>query len=141
MYWAQIAGLNIDEFAKDMFTAGTDISNKTMVEIFQTDVKAFDIEEQKVHIVQSIIYDFDAIDSRKEEIEESLQTIHSKSDAVDTIVCFTSIHDNGSRFYAMGKHMAWIEEALGPMGSFREGILSRKIQIVPALSDIYQLRS
>lgn len=135
---AQIAGLNIDEFAEEMFTVSTDISNKTMEEALRTDIKQFDIEDQNVLISQVIIYNYHATDNREAEIEEACQTILSRSEAQTIVAVFTSIIDSGSVVFAKGKCAKWVYEAFPEDAtSFQEGLLSRKNQIIPKLADVF----
>ncbi|MDU5263540.1 MAG: putative manganese-dependent inorganic diphosphatase, partial [Clostridium celatum] len=49
---SEIAGINIEEFAKEMFKAGTSLKGKTVEQIFNTDFKPFTIEGTKVGISQ-----------------------------------------------------------------------------------------
>lgn len=130
---AQIAQVNIDEFAKEMFSVSTNIKDKAMEEVMKTDIKAFELEDHKVAISQVILYDFEALSKREVEIQEALQTVLSQIEASTLCVAFTSILDNESKFYAAGEYQAWIEEAF-PDG---KGILSRKNQIVPILTEVF----
>ena len=135
---AQIAHLSIDEFAEEMFTVSTNISNKDMLDVLRTDLKQFDIEDQNVLISQVIVYDYHATDNREKEIEEACQAILSRSEAKTIMACFTSIIDSGSIVFAKGEKAEWIYEAFPEDStSFQEGLLSRKNQIIPKLTDVF----
>lgn len=135
---AEIAELDIEQFAKEMFKVSSNISGKAANELLNQDVKQFDIDGKKVAIAQVIAYQV----SEARDIEAELQTAMREfavSKGLDLIVCvFTSILENGSVFYAAGELEKAVVEAFpdkaGETHSFQEDILSRKNQIVPMLS-------
>ena len=135
---AQIANLNIDTFAEDMFSVSTNISDKNMENILSSDIKAFEIEEQNILISQVIIYNYQALNNREKEIEEACVKLLERSESKTIMAIFTSIIDNGSIIFAKGKVKDWIYEAYpDDSTTFHEGLLSRKNQIVPTLTDIF----
>ena len=134
---AQIAQVNIDDFAKDMFSVSTNIADKSMIDIMHIDLKTFDLEEQKVAISQVIIYNFEDIKGREKEIKEALDELLLHLEAKTFCVAFTSITDGGSIIYAQGECKDWIEEAFPNERTIQAGILSRKNQIVPMLMDVF----
>lgn len=135
---AEIAELDIEQFAKEMFKVSSNISGKAANELLNQDVKQFDIDGKRVAIAQVIAYQV----SEARDIEAELQTAMKEfaaSKGLDLIVCvFTSILENGSVFYAAGELEKAVVEAfpdkVGETHSFQEDILSRKNQIVPMLS-------
>lgn len=135
---AEIAELDIEQFAKEMFKVSSNISGKTANDLLNQDVKQFDIDGKKVAIAQVIAYQV----SEARDIEAELQTEmvdFAVSKGLDLLVCvFTSILENGSVFYAAGELEKAVVEAFpnkeGETHSFQEDILSRKNQIVPMLS-------
>lgn len=135
---AEIAELDIEQFAKEMFKVSSNISGKAANELLNQDIKQFDIDGKKVAIAQVIAYQV----SEARDIEAELQTAMKEfaaSKGLDLIVCvFTSILENGSVFYAAGELEKAVVEAfpdkVGETHSFQEDILSRKNQIVPMLS-------
>lgn len=135
---AEIAELDIEQFAKEMFKVSSNITGKAANELLNQDVKQFDIDGKKVAIAQVIAYQV----SEARDIEAELQTVMKEfaaSKGLDLIVCvFTSILENGSVFYAAGELEKAVVEAfpdkVGETHSFQEDILSRKNQIVPMLS-------
>lgn len=134
---AQIAQVNIDDLAKDMFSVSTNIADKSMLDIMRMDLKTFDFEEQKVAISQVIIYNFEDLAGRETEIKEALAQLLVHLEAKTFCVAFTSISDGGSIIYAQGECKEWIEEAFPQEGQIQTGILSRKNQIVPILMDVF----
>ncbi len=135
---AQIANLNIDTFAQDMFSISTNISDKNMENLLCADMKQFEIEEQNLLISQVIIYNYQALNNREKEIEEACTKILERNEAHTIMAVFTSIIDNGSIIFSKGKLTSWIYEAFPDDNTtFHEGLLSRKNQIIPMLIDTF----
>lgn len=134
---AEIAKLDIDAFATEMFKISSNISQKSPFELISQDVKTFHINNKKVMIAQVIIAAVDEV----REIEDALHKEMKQFAAIRNldlfVVAVTSILENGSIFYASGPLEQIVKEAFpdknGPH-SFQEDILSRKNQIVPLLS-------
>ncbi len=134
---AEIAELDIDAFATEMFKISSNISQKSPFELISQDVKTFHINNKKVMIAQVIIAAVDEV----REIEDALRKEMKQFAAIRNldlfVVAVTSILENGSIFYASGPLEEIVKEAFpdknGPH-SFQEDILSRKNQIVPLLS-------
>ncbi len=135
---AQIANLNIDTFAQDMFSISTNISDKNMENLLCADIKQFEIEEQNLLISQVIIYNYQALNNREKEIEEACTKILERNEAHTIMAVFTSIIDNGSIIFSKGKLTSWIYEAFPDDNTtFHEGLLSRKNQIIPILTNTF----
>lgn len=134
---ADIAELDIDVFAKEMFKVSSNISNKSVSQLLNQDIKRFEIDGKSVAIAQVIAYQV----SEAREIEHTLKIEMEdfvQQKGLDLLVlAFTSILENGSVFYSAGDLKNVVPEAFpnhnGPH-SFQEDILSRKNQIVPLLS-------
>lgn len=135
---ADIAELDIDAYAKEIFKISSNISNKTMDQLIDQDIKHFEIDGKSVMIAQVIAYQV----SEARDIEEELSNVmdsYAKSKGLDLlVVAFTSILENGSIFYAAGEIKNVVAEAFPNKAeerhSFQEDVLSRKNQIVPLLS-------
>lgn len=133
---AQIAHLNIDEFAKEMFSVSTDISGKAMLDLLRTDIKTYEVEDYQIVVSQVFLYSYDSIESKEEEINQACDELFSKLAVDSYVACFTSITDNSSKFYSRGKQKDWIESVY-PEGKEIEEVLSRKNQIVPTITDVF----
>lgn len=135
---AEIAQLDIDEFAKEMFSVSSDISNKTMKELITQDIKKFEIEDQQVMIGQVIISSFVQVEHIEADLQKELDQFVENRNLDLVVLAFTSIIDNGSIFYASGALHNLVYEAfpnkLNEKHSFHEGIVSRKTQIVPMVT-------
>ena len=135
---AEIANLDIDAFAKEMFKLTSNISNRAVKDLIRQDIKKFEIDGKKVMIAQVIAYQVEDAKEIETELEKEMKAF-VKGKGLDLLVmAFTSILENGSVFYAAGKLDYVVEEAFpnneGEKHSFQADILSRKNQFVPLLS-------
>ena len=135
---AEIANLDIDAFAKEMFKLTSNISNRAVKDLIRQDIKKFEIDGKKVMIAQVIAYQVEDAKEIETELEKEMKS-YVKGKGLDLLVmAFTSILENGSVFYAAGKLDYVVEEAFpnneGEKHSFQAEILSRKNQFVPLLS-------
>ncbi|MCI6379333.1 MAG: putative manganese-dependent inorganic diphosphatase [Faecalicoccus sp.] len=136
---AAFASLDIDAFATDMFTVSSDISGKSVEQLVNTDIKYFEIRNQKLMISQVIIPCVDYVLGLDEEIEEELSKLVKQRGLDVCVGVFTSILENGSVFFAAGPKKHWVEEAFPSYKNrhiVQKNILSRKNQIVPMLTDV-----
>ena len=137
---AALAGLDIDDFAREMFSAGTNLEGKTIQELINQDIKFFDIEGCQTMISQVIVSEEDQLTMSEEEIQSKLDVFTRKKNLDLCILAVTSILENGSIFYASGEKASWALEAFpnkdGELHSFQNGIVSRKKQIVPIVTGV-----
>lgn len=135
---ADIAGLDIDQFAKEIFKVSSNISNKTMEELLNQDIKRFEIDGKAVAIAQIIAYQVSEARDIEKELKVAMESFVQQKALDLLVVAFTSIMENGSIFFAAGELEKTVVEAfpdkLGETHSFQEDVLSRKNQIVPLLS-------
>ena len=141
-FLAGIAGLDIDEFAKDMFSVSANIKGKTLNELLNQDIKFFDIEGCKTMISQVIVTSADIAREMESQVQELLERFVKKKELVLCLMAFTSILENGSVVFAAGDKAAWAAEAFpnkeGETLSLQTGVLSRKSQILPRITAVVQ---
>lgn len=135
---ASIAGLDIDEFAREMFHVSSNISKKSVKELITQDIKRFEIDGNIIMIAQVIISSVVEVREIEEKLQKELDKFTQDKGLDLCVIAFTSILENGSIFYSSGEKAGAIFEAFpnkeGEGHSFQEDILSRKNQIVPLLS-------
>ena len=135
---ANIAQIDIDEFAKEMFKVSSNISSKSVKELIRQDIKRFEIDDNVLMIGQVIVSNVAEVREIEDELQKELASF-TKTKGLDLcVLVFTSILENGSVFYSAGEKAQAIFEAFpnepGESHSFHEDVLSRKNQIVPTLS-------
>ena len=141
-FLAGIAGLAIDEFAKDMFSVSANIKGKTVNELLNQDIKFFNIEGCKTMISQVIVTSADTARGMERQVQKLLDEFTKKKGLDLCLMAFTSILENGSIVYAAGDKKPWALEAFpnkeGENHSLQKGVLSRKSQILPRITAVVQ---
>lgn len=136
---AEIAGINIEEFAKEMFKAGTSLKGKTVEQIFNTDFKPFTIEGTKVGISQVNTMDIEGFMPLKEEMLNYMDQKAKESGLEMVMLLLTDILNEGSEILVTGAKPEIVEKAfkvtLKDKGAFLPGVLSRKKQVVPPITN------
>ena len=136
---AEIAGINIEEFAKEMFKAGTSLKGKTVEQIFNTDFKPFTIEGTKVGISQVNTMDIEGFMPLKEEMLNYMDQKAKEAGLEMVLLLLTDILNEGSEILVTGAKPEIVEKAfkvtLKDKGAFLPGVLSRKKQVVPPITN------
>ncbi len=139
-YLAEIADVNIDEYANEIFKASATLSNKSLEEVVLTDFKEFMIEGFSVAISQINVIDSEAIFEIKDELTSYLSKL-CEDNAYDLgLVMITDIHDKGSYLITGGPQSQIFEYAFENQKQlvngleFIQGVLSRKKQIIPSIA-------
>lgn len=134
---AKIAGLNIDEFALEMFSAAATIKNRTYSEILYNDFKEYVIEGAHIGIGQVNIMDINELEEIHDDFKAYMEEINNINKYDLLLMAFTNVLEQGSYFMITGKLKYLVDEAIGRDGhsSFVAGFVSRKKQIIPAIAD------
>ena len=137
---AAMADLDIDEFARDMFAVTADTTGKSYAEMLNQDMKIYNIRDCNLSISQVIVTSTEQIRKESAQIQPAIETFCRKKRLDLAVLVFSSIIDNGSVIFYGGNRSAWANEAFpdkeGETHSFQEGLLSRKQQILPKLTNI-----
>ncbi|WP_223587772.1 manganese-dependent inorganic pyrophosphatase [Neobacillus bataviensis] len=138
---AEIAGVDAESYGLEMLKAGADVRDKSIEELLSLDAKGFEMGVSKVEIAQVNVVDTADVLSRQEELEAAIsQKIEEKNLDLFLFVV-TDILTNDSIGLALGSKTAAIEKAynvtLSNNTATLKGVVSRKKQIVPVLTDIF----
>lgn len=131
---AQTAGLDIDVFAKEMFSKSASSEKQTIYEMLIQDIKYFDLNGTKTMISQIIVPSIESIAKRESEIYHDMEILNDQKELDLLVVCFTSVIENGSVFYIVGDGANKVIDVF-QNGKIQKGILSRKKQMVPMLME------
>lgn len=142
---ALIADISIEEFAKEMFKAGSNLKDKAPEEIFYQDYKKFIAEGDIMFGVGQISsMDEDELKEIKKKLEPFMVSECGRHGVTRVYFMLTSIMNRSTEllFYGEGsREMA--ESAFGmdaDEGSlYLEGVVSRKKQLIPALMEAAQI--
>ena len=138
---AEIAGISsLEEFAKSMFKAGTSLKGKSVSEIFNQDFKPFTIGEAKVGVAQVNTMDIDGFMPLKDEMLSFMKS-EADSKGYDVVMLLlTDILTEGSQILVAGDRYDYVEKTfkveLKDSMAFLPGVLSRKKQVIPPLTNV-----
>lgn len=130
---AKIVNVDYEKYGMEMFKAGTSLDGFSIEEIVNMDFKEFDMSGKRVGIGQVMTLDIDAVLSKKEEFLAYINA--TEFDML--VLAVTDIINEGSYLIYKGEDKV-ISEAFSvnaTQGVFAEGVVSRKKQLVPKLTD------
>lgn len=135
---AKIAGVDIDEYALEMFKAGTKLDGKTVEEVILADMKVYPIvAEGKVAVSQVITLNSEDVLNNKEEYIRTLNELSLSKGYSIIMLCLTDIMKNGSYILYNTNCEEKLQEAMELdtmyQGIYVHEIVSRKKQIIPKI--------
>lgn len=137
---AHIAEVNGESYGLAMLKAGADLSQKTIADLISLDAKEFQMGSYKVEIAQVNAVDVNDVLSRQDELEAALNKIIADKGLDLFVFVVTDILNNDSVAVALGRVTNAVEQAyelkLENNSAVLKGVVSRKLQIVPVLTDI-----
>ena len=138
---SKIADLNPEEFANQMFKAGTSLKEKSPTDIVEGDVKTFTINGEDVRVGQVMTMNPEELEPLRDEITKLMQEkIEAKGETTFVLV-LTDIFNETSELLVVGDHIEDIEEEFGNKvknGTISApGVLSRKKQVIPRLTNAF----
>jgi manganese-dependent inorganic pyrophosphatase len=138
---ADIAGVDPQVYGLDMLKAGADLSDKSIAQLISLDAKEFTMGGKKVEIAQVNAVDVNDVLSRQAEVEAALSAIIEEKGLDLFLFVVTDILNNDSVGLALGKSAFVVEKAydvsLSDNKAVLKGVVSRKSQIVPVLTDVF----
>ncbi len=138
---AAIADVDVAEYGMDMLKAGTNLDSKSSEELLDLDAKSFPMGDKSVRIGQVNTVDIQDVLKRQEELV-SLMTAENAAENYDLFVLMiTNIVESDSTLLVVGNGADKAETAFNVtfenQTAFLEGVVSRKKQIVPQLTEAY----
>ena len=135
---AQIAGIDVKEFAQDMFEAGSDFSNKTEKEILNQDFKIFHSGDTDFGVSQISAMSRQELDKVEERIRPEMELMLGEKKLDMMFVMLTDIFNESTYLIYNGDGASSLAaEAFGCTesedGLTLKGVVSRKKQLIPAL--------
>lgn len=134
---SKIAGVDYKEYGLNMLKAGSSLKGKTKEEVLYTDYKTYPVGDQKIGLGQLSTTNPDEILNCKDEYVALLNEVAEGNDYYLVALFITDIINNGS--YVLYSSRA--EDILRKVyknkdltqGTFLNGIVSRKKQILPGI--------
>ncbi|PSA98060.1 manganese-dependent inorganic pyrophosphatase [Bacillus halotolerans] len=136
---ADIAGVDAEEYGLNMLKAGADLSKKTVEELISLDAKEFTLGSKKVEIAQVNTVDIEDVRKRQAELEAVISKVVAEKNLDLFLLVITDILENDSLALAIGNEADKVEKAfnvtLENNTALLKGVVSRKKQVVPVLTD------
>lgn len=139
-----IAGVNAEEYGLAMLKAGADLSDKSLEDLLSLDAKEFVMGEYKVVIAQVNAVDVNDVMNRRAELEDLINLEIQEKELDLFFFVVTDILNNDSVALALGKLALKAEAAFNVKFddnniALLKGVVSRKKQVVPALTEALAL--
>ena len=137
---AKIAGVDIQEFAMEMFKAGTSLVGKTVDEIFNQDFKKFSFDNLQVGVAQVNSMDIEGFLPYKKYMLDYMNKFAEDNNLEFTLLLLTDIINANSEIFVGGPRPELVEKAfnvqLTECQGTLVGVISRKKQVVPAITAV-----
>ncbi|MBE5860785.1 MAG: putative manganese-dependent inorganic diphosphatase [Butyrivibrio sp.] len=141
---AKIAGIDVEEFAREMFRAGSNLGDKTPKQIVHQDFKKFSVDDKNIGIGQVNSMSAEELAEIKEKVLPELKDIMN-ADGLDMIFfMMTNILTESSIVAFEGNKAESIIDAGFHVAAgsdnvaLLKGVVSRKKQLLPAIVDALQ---
>ena len=141
---AKIAGVDIDEFANEMFEAGEKLDGKTAEEVFLQDFKVFMCGDIRFGVAQGSYMTRKNLLAAEALLQPYLEEARNKQNVEDIYMLLTDVPKEESVVISDGRYASEVlsdgfETQPAEDGSFTlPGVVSRKKQFIPALMTAYQ---
>lgn len=137
---AEIAGINVEEYAQEMFAAGSDLDNKQPEEIFYQDFKKFTVGDSSFGVGQINSMNSDELRALKEKLLPFIENVDAGVDAkffmlTDILAESTEMLFFGKRAKQMIEEAFFVrtEDIKEEHSCILRHIVSRKKQVIPAI--------
>ena len=141
---AKIAGVEINEFASEMFEAGEKLDGKTAEEVFLQDFKVFMCGDIRFGVAQGSYMTRKNLLAAEALLQPYLEEARNKQNVEDIYMLLTDVPKEESVVISDGRYASEVladgfETQPAEDGSFTlPGVVSRKKQFIPALMTAYQ---
>ncbi|MCJ8172215.1 putative manganese-dependent inorganic diphosphatase [Clostridium botulinum] len=137
---AKIAEIDPKSYSVEMFKAGTSLKGKTVEGLFHEDFKNFTIGGGKIGVSQVSTMDPSSFDPLKEDMLNLMESKVKKEGYEGLVLVLTDLLKEGSFIYVIGPKKEIIasafEKSLDKDSSlYAEGVLSRKKQVIPPITN------
>ena len=141
---AEIAEVEIEDYATKMFQAGSDFKTRTIEEIFYQDFKTFEVDEAEFGVAQISAINMSILKPLRERLIPFLQEVLKEKQLSMVCVLLTDILAESSEVLYAGEDAGSIlNAAFGRDGAHAadgsvmlDGVVSRKKQFIPPLIGI-----
>ena len=136
---ANLAGVKMVQYGMDMLKAGSGIGTMSPMEIAKKDMKEFQFGDYHVLISQISVMGYEDILQIKDQLLESMTAVCEQESFDMSLLMVTNILEESTELFYVGSPKTLIGDAFQKDASgnsiFLPGVMSRKKQIVPPLSE------
>ncbi len=134
---AKLAGIEVKEFARNMFAAGSNLKGKTPEEVFYQDFKKFNINETEFGVGQISSMNEEELKALKEKLLPYMDKVSKDSGVGMIFFMLTNILEESTELIYCGKDCKGLvsdafREKAGENSVVLPGVVSRKKQLIPA---------
>lgn len=138
---AAVAGVDLPTYGMELLRAGASLATTTIAELVSRDCKEFPMGDAKVAIAQVNAIDLDEVLSRQAALEAAMQDVIAERRLDLFMFVVTDVLNQDSVVIALGPRASVVESAYGVAlegnQARLEGVVSRKLQIVPLLTKAF----
>ena len=141
---AKIAGVDIEEFANEMFEAGEKLDGKTAEEVFLQDFKVFMCGDIRFGVAQGSYMTRKNLTAAEALLKPYLEEARNKQNVEDIYMLLTDVPKEESVVICNGRYAAEVlsdgfeTQPAADASWTLPGVVSRKKQFIPALMTAYQ---
>lgn len=139
---AKIAGVDLKDYGLNLLRAGTNLGEKSDDDILNADAKNFDMHGKNVRIGQVNVIGFDEIQQREAAILQLMNDQLSENGYDLFALIITDVLESDSYSLVVGEDLSAFESAFAKKVTDHKvdlpGVVSRKKQIVPPLTNAYE---
>ena len=141
---AKIAGVDINEFANEMFEAGEKLDGKTAEEVFLQDFKVFMCGDIRFGVAQGSYMTRKNLTAAEALLKPYLEEARNKQNVEDIYMLLTDVPKEESVVICNGRYAAEVltdgfdTQPAADASWTRPGVVSRQKQFIPALMTAYQ---
>jgi len=141
---SNIANIDPEKFAKEMFKAGSSLEGKTPAQILNQDFKPFTMGDIKVGVGQISTMDTEGFEAVRKDVVELMEKTAATDGYGLVLLMVTDILKGGSELIAVGEYTDVVSRAFGVTlegnSAYAPGLLSRKKQVIPPLTSAMALQ-
>lgn len=135
-----IANIDLDKYGLEMLKAGASTIDKSAETLLNMDAKSFNMGDYVTRIAQVNTVDIDEVLNRKTELEKVMLEISANEKYDLFVLVVTDIINSDSKILVVGAEKDKVGQAfnveLDDGMAFLSGVVSRKKQVVPQITEI-----
>lgn len=124
----QFAGVNLDDFSRDLLSAKTSVEGMSARELLNKDIKTFTIHGRQVCVAQLELYSLNQVEAVMDDLRLEMTRYAQESQVALVVLMLTDINLGDTSLWFVGSVLSEI-----PQPCKVEGMLSRKKQMLPWL--------